>query len=253
MPSSSTERFSNRVADYIRYRPDYPPAVLAYLQAHAGLSAATIVADIGSGTGIFTRHLLEAGCSVYAVEPNAPMREAAEHFLKSYAGFISVDGTAANTGLPAKSIDLIVCAQAFHWFNNRDTKAECQRILKDRGFAALIWNNRMVDIDPFSLAYEALLQQKGTDYKEVNHQNLTSADFNAFYGGDYTRMSSPNEQHFDEAGLIGRAFSSSYMPAADTPAGQELLEGLKRLFREYESGGKVCMKYETELYLGRLR
>jgi SAM-dependent methyltransferase len=118
MPGSSTERFSNRVADYVRYRPDYPPAVVAFLQAHAGLTATSTVADIGSGTGIFTHHLLELGCKVYAVEPNGPMREAAEPLLNRFDGFVSVDGTADNAGLPAQSVDLIVCAQAFHLFNN---------------------------------------------------------------------------------------------------------------------------------------
>jgi ubiquinone/menaquinone biosynthesis C-methylase UbiE len=120
------------------------------------------------------------------------MREAAEDLLRDFAGFVSVDGAASNTGLPAQSIDLIVCAQAFHWFNNEETKAEFQRILKQDGTVALIWNNRLVDADAFSIAYEALLQQKGTDYKEVNHQNLKAADFKAFYkDGQYKRVCFP--------------------------------------------------------------
>ena len=246
MAAASTERFSDRVADYVRYRPDYPPAVVAYLQQRTGISKGTPVADIGSGTGIFTRHLLEAGCTVYAVEPNAPMRAAAEESLRVFDGFNSIDGTASRTGLPEKSVDLIVCAQAFHWFNNAETKAEFQRILRDDGFVALIWNNRLVNADAFSVAYEALLQRKGTDYKSVNHQNLKEADFSAFYrNGEYERVAFPNEQIFEEAGLVGRAFSSSYVPPADTDEGKDLLENLKALFREYERDGTVCVKYET--------
>ena len=118
---------------------------------------------------------------------------------------------------------------------------------------ALIWNNRLVNADAFSVAYESLLQQHGTDYKEVNHQNLKAENFRAFYrDGKYTRTSFANEQVFDEAGLIGRAFSSSYVPQANTVEGQELLEGLKDVFRQYQTDGKVCVKYETELYLGKL-
>jgi SAM-dependent methyltransferase len=253
MAHLSTERFSDRVADYIRYRPDYPQAVMECLRQDAGLSPASVVGDIGSGTGIFTRHLLEAGSKVYAIEPNGPMRQAAEALLRVFDGFVSVDAAAEDTGLPAQSLDLIVCAQAFHWFNNAATKAEFQRILKPDGFAALIWNNRLADTDAFSRAYEALLREKGTDYKEVNHQNLNEADFQAFYKeGQYTRRCFPNNQIFDEAGLIGRAFSASYIPPAHTIAGQELREELKALFRQYSVDGTVCIKYMTEVYLGCL-
>jgi SAM-dependent methyltransferase len=253
MPGVSTERFSSRVADYVRYRPDYPEAVIDYLRQHAGLSASSIVADIGSGTGIFTRHLLEAGCKVFAVEPNEAMRQAGENMLGSLPGFVSVCAKANDTGLQNDSVDIIVCAQAFHWFNNDETKAEFQRILKTGCYVALIWNNRLVNADAFSIAYEALLQQNGTDYREVNHQNLKADDFRAFYrNGEYERVCFPNEQIFDEAGLIGRAFSSSYVPPADTDAGHELLKGLKNVFRKYQENGTVCVKYETELYVGRL-
>jgi ubiquinone/menaquinone biosynthesis C-methylase UbiE len=224
-----------------------------YLRSHAGLSEADVVADIGAGTGIFTRHLLELGCNVYAIEPNGPMRAAAERHLGDVEGYTLVDATASRTGLQNQQVDFIVCAQAFHWFNNDETKAEFRRILKPDGYVSLIWNNRLVNADPFSIAYEELLQQKATDYKEVNHQNLKTEDFKALYrDGQYNRVCFPNEQVFDETGLIGRAFSSSYVPPIDTAAGKELKAALQNIFRKFETGERVTVRYETELYLGQL-
>ena len=253
MDRPSTERFSDRVANYVRYRPDYPQALIDYLSTHSGLSGQLVVADIGSGTGIFTRHLLDAGYKVFAVEPNEPMRASAEQALSAYPGFVSVDSTASHTGLEVQVIDLIVCAQAFHWYNTPETKAEFQRILKEDGYVALIWNNRIINADTFAVAYEALLQACSSDYKDVNHQNLSETDFrNFFRDGKYERVCFPNEQVFDEAGLIGRAFSSSYVPAPETEAGRNILQSLREMFIQFQHKGCVRFSYQTELYLGRL-
>src|SRR6201989_1933676 len=97
---NSTERFSSRVENYIRYRPSYPAAVLELLSVRCGLAATSTVADVGSGTGILTELLLETGGEVFAVEPNRGMREAAERLLNDYGRFRSVDGSAESTTLP---------------------------------------------------------------------------------------------------------------------------------------------------------
>lgn len=251
--SNSTARFSNRVDNYIKYRPGYPPDVLTLLKENGGLNKNSVIADIGSGTGIFTKLLLDEGYTVYAVEPNEAMRLSAEGQLGDNKKFRSVNGTAEATTLKAKSVDMVVCAQAFHWFNSPETKAEFARILKPGGLAALIWNNRQVEIDEFSIEYEFLLQQQASDYKRVNHQNLTATDFNAFFrDGNYQLTCFPNNQLFDEAGLIGRAFSSSYVPAGDTPEGEAFLAELKKLFHRNQVDGKVNVQYQTEVYLGEV-
>jgi len=253
MAKDSTQRFTDRVTNYIKYRPDYPALVMDYLRKEAGLSAATSVADIGAGTGIFTKHLLDAGCTVFAVEPNAPMRAAADEALSNYPNYISVNGSSSLTTLKDHSVDLIVCAQAFHWFNTPETKSEFQRILTPNGQVALLWNNRIVDADDFSQAYDDLLQQNSTDYKEVNHQNLSPADFTEFFrNGRYEQVSFPNLQLFDEEGLIGRAGSSSYVPSMDTPGGKAFLALLKDIFARYQENGKVSFQYHTEVYLGKV-
>ena len=144
MEADPTKRFSDRVDNYIKYRPTYPNEVLDYLKEKCYLTSKSVIADVGAGTGIFTKLLLDRGYTVYAVEPNAPMRDAAVEQLSADKNFTAVDGTAGATTLSSNSIDMIVCAQAFHWFSNENTRVEFKRILKDTGKTALIWNNRLV-------------------------------------------------------------------------------------------------------------
>jgi len=253
MTHDSTSRFSNRVDNYVKYRPGYPPQVLDYLQKQCHLTADSVIADIGSGTGIFTDLLLKHDYTVYAVEPNEAMRHAAEKTLKHYPKFHSVNGVADATTLPDRSADLIVCAQAFHWFNTPETKMEFKRILAPYGHAALIWNNRCIDADDFAISYELLLKQQSNDYERVNHQNLTETDFvNFFRDGKYKLVKFPNLQVFNLEQLTGRAFSSSYLPAQDSIAGQALSIQLKDIFDQYQTNGTVMFRYETEIYLGKV-
>jgi ubiquinone/menaquinone biosynthesis C-methylase UbiE len=253
MTHNSTSRFSDRVENYAKYRPDYPAKVFDHLQHECHLTSESIIADVGSGTGIFTKLLLDRGFTVYAVEPNGDMRHAAEKQLRSYPGFHSVNGTAEDTTLNDKSAHLIVCAQAFHWFNNAETKSEFKRILTPYGHVALIWNNRCIDADDFAIAYEILLKQQSGDYERVNHQNLTQTDFASFYhDGKYKLVKFPNFQVFNFEQLAGRAFSSSYVPAQDTEDGHTFSIQLKHIFDQYQTNGTVMFRYDTELYLGRL-
>jgi SAM-dependent methyltransferase len=253
MTNNSTTHFSDRVSNYVKYRPGYPPDVVDYIEKQCSLSQASVIADIGSGTGIFTRLLLDKGCSVYAVEPNDAMRKEADRQLSHFSKYHSMAGTADRTGLAAKSMDLIVCAQAFHWFNTPETKAEFKRILKPGGKVALIWNNRDIEADEFAMEYELLLKQLTGDYEKINHQNLNETDFVRFYkDGKYSLVKFHNQQVFNLEQFKGRAFSSSYVPAEETEAGKAFAETLTTLFDEYQEGGKVIFKYNTELYLGKL-
>jgi SAM-dependent methyltransferase len=254
MANDSTTRFSDRVANYVKYRPGYPPEVIDYLEEQCQLTPESVIADIGSGTGIFTKLLLDNGYKVYAIEPNDPMRQEADRQLGHFDRYHSMTDTAEQTGLAAKNIDLIVCAQAFHWFNTAETKAEFQRILKPGGHVALIWNNRDVEADNFAVAYDALLKQlSGSDYDRINHQNLKHDDFVRFYrDGQYKLTKFPNQQIFNFEQLAGRAFSSSYVPTEGTEAGQSFKMQLKDVFDLYQQDGVVVFKYDTEVYLGQL-
>ncbi|MEO0869068.1 MAG: class I SAM-dependent methyltransferase [Cyanobacteria bacterium J06642_11] len=176
---NSTKRFSNRVQDYVKYRPDYPAALMTYLVECCGLQPQHVVADIGSGTGLLTQPFLQYGNRVYGVEPNAPMRSAAEDWLKTYDNFESVEGQAEMTTLAAASVDWIVAGQAFHWFDPLATRKEFARVLKPGGGIALIWNSRLVS-DPFHQAYEQFLLAHAPDYDVIRQQRPTAPELERF-------------------------------------------------------------------------
>ena len=157
-----TERFSDRVDAYVKYRPDYPRAVLELLQTECGLTPRSAVADIGSGTGKLSELFLRNGNSVYGVEPNPEMRLAGENLLSSYPGFVSVAGSAEATTLPDQSADFITAGQAFHWFDQKLARQGFERILKPDGLVVLVWNERLTDTS-FLEAYEMLTQTYATD------------------------------------------------------------------------------------------
>jgi SAM-dependent methyltransferase len=253
MPAAdATRRFSNRVADYIRSRPGYPPGVLDILQRDAGLTPAMIIADIGSGTGLSSEPFLKNGNIVYGIEPNADMRAAAETLLAHYPNFRSVAASAEATTLPDSSVDAIVAGQAFHWFDAAKARAEFRRILRIDGPVVLMWNTPKEDATPFLRAYIQLLRDFGTDYKQVAHTNVKHEDLLAFYGGEFEARVLPNEQLFDRDGLRARLLSSSFVPAAGHENYHPMLQALDRLFDEYNDAGRVRFVYDTELYFGRL-
>ena len=253
MITDPTKRFTDKVDQYVKYRPGYPADGIDFLQNEGNLSAGSTIADIGSGTGIFTELLLNRGYKVYGVEPNDAMQQAAILQLGNNKNFIPIDGTAEGTTLRANSIQLIVCAQAFHWFKEEKTRTEFNRILTDNGHVALIWNNRSADVDDFSLAYENLLKGHSVDYNKVNHRNVNDINFKAFFNsGNYKTVKYPNKQVFDEEGFLGRAFSSSYVPSGDTGEGKKFAEILKMMFAKYNQNGKVTFYYQTEVYFGRV-
>ena len=249
----ATTRFTDRVADYVAHRPRYPAAVYAFLRERLGVRPGTVVADLGAGTGIFAGPLLELGCVVYGVEPNGPMRAAAERAVGArFDEYHSVAGTAEATTLPGACVDLAVAAQAFHWFDAEKAAAECRRILRPGGRGAVVWNTRRTEGSPFLRAYEALLLEYGTDYAAVRHDRDEAARLARFFTQGYERVTFPNGQKLDRAGLRGRLLSSSYTPAAGDPRRAPMLTALDRLFDQHRQGDAVTIEYETELYHGRL-
>ncbi len=262
--SNSTTRFSDRVEDYVKYRPHYPSAVLRYLQETYSFDASWDVVDVGSGTGISTELFLGNGNRVFAVEPNAEMRGKAEELLAGYlpgaagtvAGgrgvFVSIDGTAEATELAAGSVRLIVAGQAFHWFDAVKSRAEFVRILSPGGVVVLIWNERLADT-AFEAAYDALIAEHGKDYKTTNHRNISDLQIGSFYQpASYVLKEFTNEQWFDFEGLKGRLLSSSYMPNSG-PGYAPMILDLQRLFETYQQRGRVRVGYDTKVYSGILK
>lgn len=253
MEKNSKQRFSDRVGHYVLYRPGYPAEAVDWISHQLGLGEGSAVADIGAGTGIFTRLLLERKNVVYAVEPNANMRGAAIEALQVFPGFQAVDGSAEQTGLPDRSMDGIVCAQAFHWFNRQEAKIEFRRVLKPQGKAALIWNSRKTQGSPFLEAYEALLRRYGTDYASVNHKNVTPEMLEDFFqDGRYEKAVFTNGQLFDFEQLQGRLLSSSYCPQPGHPDYEPIMIDLRELFDRCNGNGTVSFDYETEVFWGEV-
>lgn len=269
MNKDSVERFSNRVANYVKYRPSYPPEVLQLFKDKLGLTEASVVADIGSGPGILTRKFLENGNITYGVEPNDGMRGAAEDALPKFSNFRSVKGTSEETTLPDASVDFITAAQAFHWFKPEPTKREFRRILKPGGYVVLIWNLRQTDSTPFLREYEQFILDNANDYDEVRQHNITgplkdspaakdpsdrskiAADMLKFFDDGFGHAVFDNVQIFDFDGLKGRLFSASYIPPEDTDRGKEIEKDLLKLFTKHAENGKIKIFYDTNIFFSK--
>ncbi len=250
---SSTERFSDRVDAYVRSRPGYPSQTIDLLGTECGLGPDSVVADIGAGTGIFTALLLGTGCTVFAVEPNTPMRQAAERRLAGSRRFHSVAGTAERTGLPSGSVDLVTVAQAFHWFDLNRVRREFRRIPREGGSVAIVWNERLKDIDGFHVDYERLLNRWGTDYRKVERRALDPSITRDFFAPRPFRTESfSNAQTLDLEGLKTRLLSSSYTPNLDSPDCAPMLEDLEAIFARHVRDGGVIMRYRTVVHFGVL-
>jgi SAM-dependent methyltransferase len=252
MPASNaTSRFSDRVENYVRYRPGYPDEIVALLRQECGLTKDSVIADIGSGTGKLSELFLRAGCHVFGVEPNREMREAGERM--EFSNFTSVDGSAEATTLPAQSVDFVTAGQAFHWFEHHRSRAEFVRILKPGGRVVIIWNDRQDDTTPFLAAYERLLEQFGTDYAQAHHRRSDKPEvIHAFFGAEPRFKNFHNVQQFNFEGLKGRLLSSSYAPVAGQPKHEEMLAELKRIFESHQQNGTVAFEYDTHVYYGHL-
>jgi SAM-dependent methyltransferase len=254
MPASNaTSRFSDRVENYVRYRPAYPPEVLQELKAECCLAPSHVAADIASGTGIWTRMLLENGNHVIGVEPNAEMREAGERLLAAFPKFTSVAGTAEATTLANHCVDFVTAAQAAHWFDRERARREFVRILKPGGWLVLMWNERLTDSTAFLRDYEQLLLTYGTDYQDIRHEH-TTAEVNEFFDpAPFQERAFAMRQEFDYAGVEGRLLSSSYAPGSDHPQHAPMLRELRRIFDANAVEGRVVFEYKTRLYFGRLQ
>lgn len=243
-----TQRFSDRVDNYVRFRPGYPPAVIQLLAQHCALAPYHVVADIGSGTGLLARLFLENGNRVAGVEPNAEMRTAAERLLAAYPGFTSVVGRAEATGLADAGVDFVAVGQAFHWFDRQAAGQEFVRILRPGGWIVLVWNSRQTHTTPFLASYEQLLRTYATDYVLVDHTNIGLADLQQVFGPDLRLSCFENQQVFDYTGVEGRLLSSSYAPMPGQPSHREMLAELRRIFDAYQTDGQVQFRYTTEVY-----
>jgi SAM-dependent methyltransferase len=249
----SAQRFTGRVQDYLRYRPGYPREVLLLLHGTCGLLPSHVVADIGSGTGKLAELFLSNGNTVFCVEPNPEMREAAERLLAEVKGFRSVSGTAEATRLPDASVDFVTAGQAFHWFDAKRAREEFRRILRPAGYVVLLWNQRVDTASPFLAGYEEFLREYSVDYGMVQHRRLLEADaIRGFFRADAATAFFDNPRSLDFDALWGGYLSASYTLTPAHPRYGEARERLRALFDAHARHGAVAMPLVTEVHRGRL-
>jgi SAM-dependent methyltransferase len=251
--ANAKQRFSDRVADYLRYRPGYPPALWDLLRDECGLRRNHVVADIGSGTGLLAKLFLDRGNRVFGVEPNAEMRAGGEEFLNAYSNFTSVSGSAEATTLRDHSADVVAVGQAFHWFDVVSIGKEFRRILKPCGWVVVVWQDRRMEETPFAREYEALLQRFGIDYKTVKDAYPEVDKMRNFFEvGTFQMRDLPNHQDFDLEGLQGRLRSSSYAPTESHANYAPMMAELRKIFETHQQNGSVRMDYFARVYFGKL-
>ncbi|NJR31935.1 MAG: class I SAM-dependent methyltransferase [Chamaesiphon sp. CSU_1_12] len=241
-------RFSDRAADYVKYRPSYPAAAIDTILD--GLGTEPIAADVGAGTGISARLLAERNVRVWAIEPNTAMRSAAApHPLVEFR-----DGTAEATRLEAASVDLVTCFQAFHWFDPEPTLREFQRILKAKtatrnpGRLSLVWNNRDKE-DALTNEYSELTLAASTNHAIHDRLDCARSLLVSPHFTNIREYTFANCQALDLAGLMGRVRSNSYTPSAGV-ALQELMSDLEQLHDRWQDDrGLVYLNYVTSVHL----
>lgn len=250
-----TERFGNRVTHYMQHRPSYPEAVLDHLEDRGIIGIGIDVADLGSGTGIFAQQVMGRGSPVWAIEPNSSMRGVAEAKIGRRNQFHSVVGRAEETSLPDGTVDNIVAAQAFHWFDPEATREEALRITGDKPKAGLVWNTRRSEGNAFLEALQGFIETWGIDYDEVTRsREEAEAAYDAFFGGSHwERWSTDHRQSLDWQGFRGRVMSMSYMPLPGQHDGADGIdEALKELFDDHAEDEHVVIEYDTVAVTGEL-
>ena len=248
---NSVSRFDGRVEFYAKYRPGYPEQIISLLEKKIDFDVSKDVADIGCGTGILSRLFLNNGNLVFGIEPNNEMRKAAEEKLEKYLNFTCLKGTAEETMLADKSVEIITAGQSFHWFDSKKAKSEFKRILRPGGHVVIIWNERK-NVSMFMKAYNKLLKSFSKELDKAK-DNIADKEFlKSFFGHDeYHTQTLPNFQILDFNGLKGRILSISYIPL-EGPEHKEIMNGVKDIFEKFNNGGQVKLEYATRVFIGNL-
>lgn len=245
----NTTKFTGRASAYAQARPSYATEFFEYLTNTMGISKDSVFADIGSGTGKFSKQILEIGCKVFCVEPNADMRKEAEHQLSGYKGFISVNGTDEGTTINAETIDYITVAQAFHWFNPIAFRQECLRILKKVGKVILIWNTKRKS--EMVIEHDKLCSRFCPEFKGFSGGLDSMNDtINTFFNHKYELIRFNNDIYYNKEKFIQRALSASYALQQTDNNYVEFISSLESLFDKYSFNGTLVEPNDTVAYIG---
>ena len=246
----TTMKFDGRAKDYITGRPSYAEELIDCLYSNYGISESSVIADIGSGTGKFAKHLLERGSEVYCVEPNNAMRCIAESELCGYKSFQSVLGDAENTTLETGLVDFVTTAQAFHWFDVKKFRQECSRIIKNNGKVFLVWNVRD-NTDLLNRELYQIYSKYCPDFKGFSG-GIEKDDprIKELFNGQYDYVASDNPLYFDKEKFIARSLSGSYSLKEGDKEYAEYMEALISLFEKHSDNGIVSIANQSVAYIG---
>ncbi len=249
----STGKFTHKVSDYVKYRPSYPDGFIRYLFEEVGFSGDAAVADVGAGTGILTARLAEEVKTVYAIEPNRNMRMACMEACGRNCSFVTLEGTAEDTGLPDDSVDFVTVAQAFHWFDRHRSQQEFARILKPDGLVVLVWNTRVPDA-PVVLALDAACRRHCPDFTGFSGGEAASFErfVSIFRDGICEMRSFPNDQMLTREALVGSMLSSSYAPMKAEVSFDPFVKELESIFDRFAVNGHLFLPMRTLSYIGRV-
>lgn len=250
--NSSLGKFTGKAKEYADYRPSYPQPLIDFIYTKLGQPTRLKIADIGSGTGKMSRCLLNMGSTILGVEPNVDMRKEAEKLFSDNPSFHSISGTGENTTLPANSVDAVICAEAFHWFDNEKSRLEFKRILKQDGLVFLIWNSFSVE-NVYAGELDALCRKlcEKNGYNDIKVSKDERAE-NLFGKSNFEIKIFDNtfNQGFD--GLLGGMLSASYAPKKGDDNFDEFVNGIGEIFKKYSDGGKIKTIFKTVCYFGRI-
>jgi ubiquinone/menaquinone biosynthesis C-methylase UbiE len=251
----SYSHYSRIVENYGRYRPRYPQQLMELLKAECGLSPVHVIADVGAGTGQMAELFLKNGNPVYAVEPNAEMRQVAEKLLGIYPAFTSIDATAEATTLADHSIQMITVGNAFHWFNHDLVRQEFLRILIPAGWVILTWNLERNNGSPFAVAFEQFWQtyiDPAAHFRRFSERKRPDY-LTRFFGDEKLKATSlDNYQVCDYDALQGVTLSTLKAPQPDDPRYPAMLTELQAIFDQYQENGTVTLEYDTAVVYGQL-
>ena len=248
----SIQNFTGRATDYTVGRPVYALRFIEHLYSHYGFSEQSLVADIGAGTGKFTKQLLDRGSHVYCVEPNDDMREIAVKELRGYKKFTAIKGTATDTSLADHSVDFITTAQAFHWFDVAGFRNECKRILKENGYVFLIWNMRDMTSEITLECFE-IYSKYCPNFKGFGGGiQKDDVRIKRFFDNNYTYVEFDNDLYYTKDTFISRSLSGSYSLKDGDEKYDEYLGELEKVFEKYALDGNLTMKNKTVAYIGMI-
>ncbi len=248
----NTELFSGKSQQYAKGRPSYSAALMEYLFTVVGVRAKTQVADIGAGTGIFSRLLLERGCDVVCVEPNVDMRSVAVDALEGFSSASFSEGSAEATGLEDASVDFITVAQAFHWFDVDLFKKESRRILKPHGKALLVWNMRDTQ-SVFSMEQHSIFSRYCKSFKGFSGGKMSDDTLiSEYFSGCYTYAEFDNPVVYSKSTFINRCLSSSYSLRSGDVHFAEYIGELEQLFDRFSKEGTLVVSEKSVVYWGYL-